>query len=349
VKSIDGWVIVSFNDDTGLGSMGKEIKTTLGIKKHIVCKSKKLNTLPINSMNEILIDESTNPVDIDSFLEGERGIICFEYVNWHPKLAVICKKRNIKIVCVPMWEWFRGTDIEWRFVDWFLCPNQKALDIVNSYGYRNASKINWALDLNRIPKREVVGKAKQFFHNAGIVDDDDRKGTFAAIKAFSKVKNPSIKLTVRIQKKTRLPPFLDNRVNIEIGNHSINQLYMNGDVAIQPSKMEGLGFMILEPICCGIPVITSDIAPINEYGRQNMLRVKTKWFNRKSFAKVVAKINHAHIREPSITKLSRAIDWCTKNTVTEISNGNRKWAEKSFDQKLIINEWSSMLKKIGES
>lgn len=100
--SFNGWVIVSFNDDTGLGNMGKEIKTALGIKKQIVCKSKKLKTKTIDSNYEILIDNFTNPVEIDSFLEGERGIICFEYVNWHPNLALICKKRNIKIVCVPM-------------------------------------------------------------------------------------------------------------------------------------------------------------------------------------------------------------------------------------------------------
>ena len=35
-------------------------------------------------------------------------------------------------------------------------------------------------------------------------------------------------------------------------------LYKEGDAAIQPSRMEGLGFMVLEPVCCGMPVITTD-------------------------------------------------------------------------------------------
>jgi glycosyltransferase involved in cell wall biosynthesis len=346
MNPFNDWTVVSFNDDTGLGSMAKEIKTTLGIKRHLVCKSKKLTTKSINPIYELLFDNDTQSCELINFLQNTKGIICFEYVDWHKGLLSICNKLNLKIVCIPMWEWFRGTDEIWKSVDLFLCPNKKALQIVHSYGFQNASHISWALDLARLPKRQIKGYGNHFVHNAGIVDNDDRKGTFATIKAFTKVRNPDITLSVRIQKETQLPKFEDPRIKVEVGNFSLDHLYQIGDVAIQPSKMEGLGFMVLEPVCCGIPVITNNISPINEYGSSLNLRLRTKWFNRNSFAKVVAKIKHAYMREPSVANITKAIEWCTTNPVTEISVDNRKWAEKKFNPTLLRTEWSTILNSL---
>ena len=188
-------------------------------------------------------------------------LICLEHVGWHPKLISIAKKLDIKLVCVPMWEWFRGTDKIWQEVDLFLCPNLKAYNIVRSYGFCNAVQIPWALDLKRLPLRRVVGKASTFIHNAGIVDEDDRKGTVSTIKAFSKLSYPNVRLIVRTQNHFNIA-VTDERITIKVGDVPLNHLYTDGDVAVQPSKLEGLGFMVLEPVCCGIPTITSDIDPV---------------------------------------------------------------------------------------
>lgn len=109
-----------------------------------------------------------------------------------------------------------------------------------------------------LPKRQITGKAKIFFHNAGLMDEDDRKGTKDTVLAFNKVKNKDIRLIVRSQRSL---PFLieDNRIDFRIGNlESVSDLYNEGDVAIQPSKMEGNGFSIIEAKASGVPVITTN-------------------------------------------------------------------------------------------
>jgi glycosyltransferase involved in cell wall biosynthesis len=48
-------------------------------------------------------------------------------------------------------------------------------------------------------------------------------------------------------------------------------LYASGDCAIQPSRLEGLGYMVLEPLICGIPTITANVPPMNEWTAGTLL------------------------------------------------------------------------------
>ena len=322
--------------------MAKEISDVLSIGIHLVFPSKRLANNPITG-NQTLVKDTKQEIDWDEMLNGKQGVIFIETLSWGSELIAQLRKRKIPIVCIPMWEWFRGKDSYWKFVDLFICVNRKSCDVVKKYGYKNTTSLPWTINLDRLPKRKVKGYAKLFIHNAGIVDVDDRKGTQSTIDAFSRVKRTDIKLKVRIQKHAKLHSN-DPRIEIEIGNFSLNQLYQTGDVAIQPSKLEGLGFMVLEPVCCGIPTITTVNSPMNDYVLNKNLRCKTKLFKKKSLAYREANIKHAHLREPSIKSLANKIDWCTKNDVKNIKIQNREWAENTFSKKKLTHLWQS---KIG--
>ena len=159
-----------------------------------------------------------------------------------------------------------------------------------------------------IRDRSVAGPARIFVHNAGLVDPDDRKGTRDTIESFLRTRRKDIRLIVRIQKEAPLPE-MDERIDVQVGNvQNHADLYRNVDVAIQPSKMEGIGFMILEAVCAGLPVITTDYPPMNEYVLQPELRVRTHWWKRKAFP--TAWVNHAHLRLPRRADLVRCMEWC---------------------------------------
>jgi glycosyltransferase involved in cell wall biosynthesis len=61
------------------------------------------------------------------------------------------------------------------------------------------------------------------------------------------------------------PQWKHPKVTVEIVNvPETSDLWQTVDVAVQPSRYEGVGLGLLEAQACGVPVITTDAAPMNE-------------------------------------------------------------------------------------
>ena len=312
----------------------------LNLGYFLVIPSEKLNTKPIISENHRLLDPKCNQNELTRLLDGIEGIFILERPHWHANLLPTANAKGIKTVAIPNWEWFNGNDPLWKKCDLFFCTSYFTQKILSKYGFYNSKYIGThPVDLENLPKRIIKGCAKTFFHNAGLIDEDDRKSTKETIEAFQKVKNQNIKLIIRSQQKELFPEiYEDSRVEIRFGNlKSTRDLYCEGDVAIQPSKMEGNGFSIIEAKASGIPVITLDYPPMNEVVDDRRLLVKKKWFKRNCLPKNW--IKHAHIRLPNIKDLTRKIEWLAENDLSEISVSNRVWAEKFFEPSYVQNKW----------
>jgi glycosyltransferase involved in cell wall biosynthesis len=286
--------------------------------------------------------------EVRELLRGLQGVLFFERANWHKSLLPLCRELGVISACVPNWEWFKGHDPLWKFCDIFLCTSRWTLGVVEKYGWRNTAYIGaWPMDLERFQKRVFHGPARSFFHNAGLVDPDDRKGTRDAIAAFCKLKRDDIRLVVRMQKPAELPN-RDERVEVRVGNlDDPADLYRTGDVAIQPSKMEGNGFMVLEPLACGIPTLTLNYPPMNEYVRQPEMLCSLKWFKRKAFP--TQWVKHAHLRLPNERDLARRIEWCAENDMAPIAAANRAWAEEMFDPSRVRRVWAEALEPLASN
>ncbi|HVU32054.1 MAG TPA: glycosyltransferase [Opitutaceae bacterium] len=335
------WAVVAHKDDTGFGRMAADARRILGLGRHIVIPSERLADHPLDRASECLLRPDAPDDRVVEVLAGLQGIVFFERAAWHPLLLATARRLGVKSVCIPMWEWFKGDAPEWRHCDLFACPSEFSATIVRRYGWRNVVVLPWAIDVARLPRREIRGPARCFVHNAGLVDHDDRKGTYDAIEAFSRVPGKDLRLVVRMQEPIRLPP-LDQRIEVQVGNlANPGALYVLGDCMIQPSKMEGIGFMVLEPVVCGIPVITLDYPPMSEFVAQRELRVKRRWFKRRAFPNHW--IPHAHLRLPCRRDLARKIAWCAANDLGPASRANRAWSERQFAPGLLRERWSRVL------
>lgn len=320
------------------------MKTALGIQRHIAIPSDRLEDIDAVPPFETWLSPKASFEEVLQQMEGLQGIFFFEHMNWHPQMLEAAQKLGVKTVCIPMWEWFSGHKPEWKGVDLIACPSKWTLKVVQSYGMTNSDFLTWPVDVDQLPERSVTGPGKHFFHNAGLVDAQDRKGTADSINAFRRVKNPDLRLTVRMQKEAKMPR-TDDRIEIQVGNiPDYAELYKQGDVAIQPSKMEGIGFMVLEPFCCGIPTITTDYPPMNEFITDPRMLVRPQWGKRKAFP--TAWIPHAHLRIPQTGDLARKIQWCADNDLSEISKANRQKALEKYDRQRVQKEWFEALDKL---
>jgi glycosyltransferase involved in cell wall biosynthesis len=296
---------------------------------------------PVDGISERWLSSDADEAYVRNLLSRVRGIIFFERFAWHPHLLRIAREMKVATVCVPMWEWFKGEAPEWQFCDLFVCPTRFTEGIVRRYGWTNTCVLPWSLDLSKFADRSISGPGRLFIHNAGLVDHDDRKGTRDTILAFRDVSRRDIRLIVRVQKKVDLPES-DDRIEVQVGNFpNVSDLYSTGDVCIQPSKMEGIGFMVVEAVCCGIPVITTDYPPMNEFVVQPELRCATRWFRRKAFPSQW--ISHAHLKVPRRSDLRRRIEWAASHDLAEVSRQNRHWAETTFDKANLNQLWSGVL------
>lgn len=336
------WAVVSFNDDSGLGRLAQDTKSVLGVRQ-LVIQSERMANKPI-APGDVFLPPDMTEVAMEAALADIQGLIMLERHWWHPLLLKTARRMGRRLTVLPTWEWFRGHEPEWGWLHAILCPSPFCLKVVESYGWKNARLITEPLDLRRFPAREVRGPGRVFFHNAGLVDPDDRKGTGDSMLAFHRVKRRDVRLIVRTQKAESLPQIDDDRIEVRVGNlPDHGALYAEGDVAIQPSKMEGIGFMVIEPVMSGVPTITLDYPPMSDHVQQPELRVRKRWFKRSCFPRRAGAVKHAHLRLPVMRDLTRRIEWCADHDLTEIARQNRAYGERRYDVARVRDEWSRVL------
>jgi len=342
--SFSRWAVYAHKDDTGFGRQAVDIREILGLRYHLVIPSERLYDHPIDGITERLLPSDAPLAVVRNLISELEGIIFFERPNWHPEILRSARELGVFTVCVPNWEWFDGVQDTWKYCDFLACPTRWTERLIRSYGFSNAGYVPWPINLARFAPAYVQGPARHFIHNAGLVDPDDRKGTRDAIQAFCRLKRRDVKLTVRLQRQAPLPP-MDDRVEVVIGNlANPADLYASGDICVQPSKMEGIGFMVLEPACAGMPVITTDYPPMNEFIHQPEMRCRTRWRKRRAFP--TSWIPHAHLKLPSISDLTRKMEWAASNDLAPISQCNRAWAERTFDPIILRRSWELLLSQI---
>jgi glycosyltransferase involved in cell wall biosynthesis len=175
-----------------------------------------------------------------------------------------------------MWEYLDESATWLMLVDLILCPTRICRDVAIRLRERlgldyEVELLPWPVDLDAFPfhPRKICERFLFINGNGGSRERwsnrprwDGRKG----VKAISEAARlaPGVPIIVRSQ-TDRLPPFPAN-VDVRIGEvDNPADLYLEGDVCIQPSRWEGFGLPLLECQASGLPLITTDAPPMNEH------------------------------------------------------------------------------------
>lgn len=334
------WAIVGVKDETGTGRMSQELRRCLAPIRQLVAPSYRHKARPLDGDEPLAAAEDA----LRAQLTGLQGIIVFEDTDWALSAIRAAHGLGVRVVFIVLWEWLRFYVPEMKLCTAMVCLHRMAWKTTRKLGFKNTVRLTWPLDLRPLPARVITGPARRFAHNVGLFEKDDRKGTLLTLEAFRRVQRPDIELVVRVQNE--LPLRVDDpRVRIE-SRHLENyaDLYRLGDVAVQPSKCEGLGFMLLEALASGLPVITTDYPPMNEFVRQRTMRAATRWG--KFPAEQTSYVHQAHFKLARVTSLARRIAWCAAHDLGPISAANRAWAEETFAPDRVRAEWLAELERV---
>jgi glycosyltransferase involved in cell wall biosynthesis len=338
--SLETWGVVGVKDDTGSGRVSLFLTQLLFPARQLVTPSYRMEGHPVGSRDR-WIHNDADDTSIEQALSGLDVLIVLEGQAVHRRIVRAAKSRGIKVHSLAFWEWFGPYDPIWNLYDKIICTNRFCLSVIRKFGINNAVLLTLPVDVASLPERVISGPAKTFVHNAGRFGADDRKSTLLTVEAFHQVRNQDVRFVVRSQNP--LPRRIeDPRIRYFIGNlPDYRDLYREGEVFVQPSKAEGIGLSILEAMACGLPVITTDYPPMNEYTSDSRMLVRTRWG--KKPAEQTTYIPQAHLKIPRIDTLVRRIEWCAKNDLAPFNRRNRKWALQNFDPDRLRTQWIQAL------
>lgn len=200
-----------------------------------------------------------NKIDIIFFNEQQQIDIVYQLKLYFP---------NIKLGSYI--DYYKENTVKdfWLY-DFLICNTKRHYSVFNEHP--QCYYVPWGTDIDLFqPYSNEVNKSNNltFFHSAGF---SDRKGTTFTIEAFIKGElYKKSKLIIHIQKDFEKSFGYDinklKKYNIEIIEKTVTApgLYYLGDVYVYPTKLDGLGLTMYEALASGLPVITTNHAPMNE-------------------------------------------------------------------------------------
>lgn len=261
--------------------------------------------------------------DFEKWLDEVKPDFCVfsEYQQWwkedHNKID-ICKARGIKPVGWLVWEKLDWNDInEYKKYYKIICPSRFQTLLMRSKGLYNTTHVPWGIDFSEVdtlPKPERTDKKIRFYHCGGAGGVDDRKNTQKVIEAYKKIQDENTDLLIT---------HLNHKA---FSKSEIYSFMKYCDVLVNPSKWETIGIPSLEANVCGIPVITTNYAPMNEFVVNNINGLLVDGIEGTS--KNVTCVSY----DISVEDLAKKMAICKNEFILNTLKGNsRKFAEMNFN------------------
>lgn len=160
----------------------------------------------------------------------------------------------------------RDTIQKHKLYDFLICNTKRHFETFQ--WHPQCYYVPWGTDVDLFRYKEREGDEVIFFHSAG---RSDRKGTVLLVETFlhSDLWEKS-RLIIHTQLDELRKQGYDYAAlkakNVDVIEKTVTApgLYYLGDIYVYPCELDGLGLSIYEALSCGMPVIGTDIPPINE-------------------------------------------------------------------------------------
>ncbi len=206
-------------------------------------------------------------------VDNKIDVIVFnEFHQWEQDsddLTKICKDLGVKTLGYLIFERFHPKQT--KMYDRVLAYNHSFERYMRSLKLRNFSYAPVSIDFNEIINYAQDPNDKfRFLHIGGTGGLGNRKNTEAVIKAFSALDDQEhCELIITSQKPLECDVKGVTVIDKNLSKAELYALIESSDCMINASKWESVGIPTLESLAYGRPVITSDVAPMNEYVQNN--------------------------------------------------------------------------------
>lgn len=261
--------IVGYCCATGLGILTRDFYRHLPFARWLVVEHPQLgvDAAHLTPSCERSFESAGHGV-LERWLTGLATVFSIER-EYLAGLWAVAKKKGVGVVLMPNAEWFDPKDERMSLIDRFIAPTRACLMMLEQTGFgRRTTYVPCPIDTTRFAFRQRE-RAELFVHFRGWGGHLERKGTNIVLEAARRC--PDVPFLIRGQRplEGEWPP---NARSVGPTLHPEEQ-YAIGQVAIQPSRWEGIGLQILEAMACGLPTIVPNAPPMNEYPADEQLLV----------------------------------------------------------------------------
>lgn len=249
------------------------------------------------------------------------------------------RSRGIRWVNVVHWDWFDPAQMDFWHDAQLVAPTRACQDeLKQKYGL-SSTYLPVPVDTDRFVFHRRT-RAERFISVYGHGGAFDRRSLPELFLSWSEIPEPP-PLTIYAQVQ---PPELDrymppSSVTVRVSNLAEPEdLYREGDVAVQLSRYEGIGLAFLEAMACGLPVVTVNARPMNEVAPELTIQVEQTIPVRLAGKELLSYM-------PSIMGTRELIEYLKGRPIGEISDRVRQRVEKEYSWKALRQEWLKMLSR----
>lgn len=191
---------------------------------------------------------------------------------WKPVL--VAKKLGV-IVGAYVDYYTQNTVDAFAVYDFLICNTKRHYSVFS--WHKNCFYVPWGTDIEKYkPVLPRPPRTLTFVHNMGWqgMSKLDRRGTIFVLRAFRRLPGDCRLLLFSQRKLNDCLPLIqeyiksDSRIKFIYGTFDPVP-YTEGDVFVYPSRLDGIGLTLPEALSCGLPAITTDAPPMNEFVKEN--------------------------------------------------------------------------------
>ena len=248
----------------------------------------------------------------------------------------IWASHGIRWVNVVHWDDFDPAHLEYWKRATLVSPNSWCKSNLDELGL-SSTVLPVPIDTKRIVFQERK-YALNFLSVYGYGGPEGRRGLFEILDAWSMMQSAP-KLLVRAQVEPEIASEFDLSEKVTIEVKSVPEpadLFTGSDVAIQPSKYEGIGITMLEAQAAGLPVITTTASPMKEIAPDLLVPVgRTDKINLSG--------KEISCFTPSADGIRKVVGNLMGREIRELSRNARKRVETKYSWKVLKDRWLDLL------